>query len=234
MNCKECQEEIVELLAAGAAQLPREVSEHQRTCPICGRFYETQANLFRTMNASLQALANQSMPPSLLPGIRARLDQLPVTRRAWISSWSFAGIAVVAILAVSLSYVLRRPESHPNSSDNGTAVSRSVSNQVPAVQTARNPVTSPPPRTHGRASTAVPSLALSEPVPEVIVLAEERRAFAKFVAELPEERDVALALTRAASPSSDEPIEIALLQIESLDLKPFEGSEPQQQAKPAR
>jgi hypothetical protein len=53
---------------------------------------------------------------------------------------------------------------------------------------------------------------------------EERQAFARFVAELPDEREVALALTRPASALEDVPVEIALLQIESLELKPLEGT----------
>ncbi len=61
------------------------------------------------------------------------------------------------------------------------------------------------------------------PEPEVIVLAEEREAFAEFVAEVPQEPSVALALTRPSPESADEPLEIALLRIDGLEVKPLES-----------
>jgi len=224
MNCKECQERILEALAAGASQLSREASEHQRNCPVCREFGDAQVSLFRSMDAGLHAMVNQSVPPSLLAGLRARLDRPPVTRLGWIPQWSYALLAVVAILIMSIGYVSRRPGDRPNLLGSTPAVSRNASNPVLEVQPARkSPTTSLRP-THKRADREVPSLASSESEPEVIVLAEEREAFAKFVAELPLEREVALALTRPAAVSEDVPVEIAMLQIETLELKPLEGT----------
>jgi hypothetical protein len=59
---------------------------------------------------------------------------------------------------------------------------------------------------------------------EVLVLAEERAAFARFVSDLPEERDVAVALTRQEADGNDKTVEIALLRIDELDVKPLESS----------
>jgi hypothetical protein len=222
MNCKQCQENIVKSLAVSAELLPGKVAAHRQTCPACREFYIQQASLFRSIGAGLQVMANQAIPPSLVPGLRVRLDQQPLARRAWIPSWSFAAVAAVAVLAVGVTYVRRAPERHPNFPEIEAMVSATVGNPVPAVQSPRKTVDPAPRRTYKRpkpvASLPVPSEAASE----VIVLAEERRAFVKFVAELPEERDVALALTRPASPATDAPVEIALLQIESLEVKPLE------------
>ena len=55
-----------------------------------------------------------------------------------------------------------------------------------------------------------------EEAPEVIVLAEEREAFGRFVAKVPENPQKAVALTHAAAVQQDLPVEIALLQIERL------------------
>jgi len=77
-------------------------------------------------------------------------------------------------------------------------------------------------RTKKSATSAVLSPAPAEPVPEVIVLAEERQAFAKLVAELPKEKEVALALTRPAPAVPDVPVEIALLMIGIVEVKPLE------------
>jgi hypothetical protein len=61
-------------------------------------------------------------------------------------------------------------------------------------------------------------------VPEVIILSEEQRAFAKFVADVPEEPAVALALNHPSPPPADSSSEIALLQIDSLEVKPLEST----------
>jgi hypothetical protein len=223
MNCKQYQEKILESLASGAGLFPGEVTAHRQACPVCRGFHEQQASVFRSIDAGLRAMANQEVPPSLVPGLRARLDQEHPPRRAWIPGWSFAvTVVAVGVLAVGIAYVRRPPESRPNSSGSGPMVSRGAGNPAPVVQPPSKTVGGLPSRTHKGVSSSAPLPSRSEAAPEVIVLAEERQAFVKFVAELPEERDVALALTRPAPPEADVPVEIALLQIESLEVKPLE------------
>jgi len=224
MNCKQCQEGILESLAGGADRRAREVSDHEQTCEVCREFREAQASLFRSMDAGVQFLANQSMPPSLLPGVRARLEHTAVLHRGRVPNWSFAIVAAVAILAVSVGYALRPPSRHPSSPSNGSVVSQYRGAPAATVQKPWNSEPVSPHREHKRSSTVARTPASSPSVPQVIVLAEERNAFVKFVAELPEKKEVALALTRAAEAPEDVPIEIALLQIESLELKPLEGT----------
>jgi hypothetical protein len=59
---------------------------------------------------------------------------------------------------------------------------------------------------------------------EVIVLAEEREAFAKFVAAIPSNENVAVALSRPAPSVPGAPVEIALLQVSSMKVDPLEGT----------
>jgi len=224
MNCKQCQEKILESLAAGSAQLPREESDHQQTCPVCRKFRDAQDSLYRSMDAGLYSVANQAVPPSLLPGIRARLSQEQVADRGWISRWSFAVVTAVALLAVSVGYVRHRSENQLNSPEVGMVVSQSTGNSTPVAKTLRIPVNVSSDRKYKRASPVAPPLAASETIPEVIVLPEERQAFARFVAELPEEREVALALTQPAPAREDVPVEIAFLKIDSLALRLLEGT----------
>jgi hypothetical protein len=60
--------------------------------------------------------------------------------------------------------------------------------------------------------------------PEVLVLREEQEAYAHFVTELSKDRDSAIVLTSAAAEGGDAPVEIALLTIKSVEVKPLEGS----------
>ncbi len=224
MNCKQCQESIIELLAAGSAQIPREVSDHQQACRVCRDFHELQASLFRSMNAGLHTMVNEAIPPSLLPGVQSRLSQEQLAARGWISRWSFAVVTAVALVAVSAGYVWHWPANRLNSREVATAVFQSTGDSLPVAQAPRKPVVASSNRKYKRTNSVVSPAATSETIPEVIVFPEERQAFARFVAEIPEEREVALALTRPAPAPEDVPVEIALMRIDNLELKPLEGT----------
>jgi hypothetical protein len=220
MNCKLCQEKILESLAVGTEPLASEVSTHKDSCLACRGYYDTQQNLFRSIDAGLRSFANHPVPPSLVPGVRARLDEKSTPRRSGYFSWSFAAVAALVILTAGIGYTLRRPENHPNSREVFSVASRSASNPVPAaLPPAKSSNVAPRP-----IAKRVSPDAASTTAPEIIVLAEERQAFARFVAEIPREREVAMALTKPAREQADDPLEIALLQIESLEVKPLEGT----------
>jgi hypothetical protein len=55
----------------------------------------------------------------------------------------------------------------------------------------------------------------------VIVRPEERRAFAQLVAELPANRNMALALANPAPAQAEDSLEISLLQMGSVEVKPL-------------
>ena len=224
MNCKQCQEKILEALASDAALLPSEVSAHRETCPVCREFYETEASLFHAMDSGLQAIVNEKVPLSLIPDLRAELHQQPIASRAWNPSWSFALVAALAVLAMGAGFFRHGPQIRPNPSEIGPVASRGVGNSMPAVYPPPKLATGGPHRSNNRASSAATLPAPAEPPPEVIVLAEERAAFAKFVAKLPEEKEVALALTQPAPAAPDAPVEIALLEIGSVEVKPLEAT----------
>lgn len=225
MNCKDCQEEILEALAAGAGSLPREAAEHRESCAMCREFCETQASLFRAMDSGMQVMMNQAITSSLIPRVRARLLEQPVTRSAWLPSWSFAVVAAVAIVSVSTHFVRPRSEGHPKLPASGIVASQSLGNPTLVAPLPSEPAIILPSRTYNRGSSAVPSPIPAESTPEVIVLAEERQAFAQFVAELPKQKDVAVALTRPAPAERDVPVEIAFLLIGNVEVTPLEGTQ---------
>ena len=223
MNCKQYQERILTSLLASEVRLPRELIAHQQECAVCREFFEAQTSLFRAMDAGLQAMVNQEIPPSLIAGVRARLDEGQVPGRAWFPTGSFALVAAVAILIVGIGYVGHRTKSQARFSESASVTSHSVANPERPVPPALSSMTAPPHRKLKIAGPRTFSPTAPEAAPEVIVHAEERQAFAKFVAEIPEERDVALALARPAPVVQGDPVEIALMQIDSLEVKPLES-----------
>jgi anti-sigma factor RsiW len=221
MNCQQSQKGILDALAAGEAKLPGALAAHQQDCAACQTYYKSQARLFRQLEEGLTAIASEEVPASLLPRVRARLDEEPPQRYSWIPGWRMAAVAAV-ILGVSLGFALHQPKHHAVLPENVSVATRGVENPVPGVQSPRTVVTPSlnQGHEHGRTSAAVAKS--SEAVPEVVVLPEERAAFAKFVGQLREQQEVALALAHAAPANDDLPAEIASLEIEGLEMKPLD------------
>jgi hypothetical protein len=224
MNCQQYQQKILESLAAGEGVQAGELTTHLNSCTACREFHAAQQNLFHAIDGGLRSLANPPVPVSLLPSLRVRLDEKSIANPTHLRGWSWSLVAVTAavLLAVSVNHRFRHATTPPasNYATSAAAVSRSIedlpvrprSHRESAKNAARNP--------NAKQATA----AASSNAPEVIVLAEERQAFAKFVAEVPVEPNVALALARPAPAAASDTVEIALLQIDGLDLQPLEGS----------
>lgn len=226
MNCKRVRENLVNSLAAGESVPSGELALHIRSCAGCRFFYETESNRLRSIDTGLQSMVNQDIPTSLLPSFRARLSQHVEPRRSWFPAWSIAaGVAGVAAVVV-LSFTLSRPrqllESHPSFPLKSSAAAIQNSNPPPALPTGRKFDAVPSTATHRRIRSSSPVPDGAPASSEVIVLAEEGRAWAEFVAKIPQNKTVALALTRPAATLPDPPIEIALLRIEQMELKPLE------------
>lgn len=227
MNCALVQKQIVDSLAAEQTLLPAEVALHLKNCPACQACYEEQRRLFRSLGTSLEALANAEVPPSLLPRVRARVEGQPPSRRVGFYGWSFASIAVAAILLLSFGWIRHRPASNPALANVTAEIARTVIPEpVKPVAVAEAPEVTAAARVRAKRPGPRPSIPVAtESATEVIVLPEERAAFARFVAQVPEDPAVALALTHPAPNGNQAPIEIALLTIKPLDVKPLEPLE---------
>ncbi len=223
MNCQQCQQKVLESLASGESVPAAEFAVHLKSCAACRHFYSGQQELFLSIDSGLRSLANPSIPPSLLPSVRARLDENPFPNYASFYRWSLIAVTIMAILVISVGYSLRRTSTTPSASAlQPTALaSRNVDNPRPVERPHQQPLTKVTSRSKvGHAA----SMADTNKMPEVIVLAEERQAFVRFVAEVPDEPSVALALAHPAPAASGDVGEIALLQIDPLEVKPLESA----------
>ena len=224
MNCRQYQKRILDAFAAGEATFPDALVGHKRSCRACRAYWESQASLFCSIDAGVKAIANEEVPRSLAPGVRALLnDELP-SPSSWMSAWEVAAVAA-AILAVSFGSVLYRPVRH-TVSPNDRVPAHSVESPVAVM---RRPAEDARPlpsrelkRTGARAFSHSGEISAAA-MPEVIVLPEERAAFARFVADTPEQ-GVVLAVTRAAPSNEDVPFEIAVLEIHELEVQSLDPS----------
>jgi hypothetical protein len=223
MNCQQYQERILDAFAAGEATFPDALVEHKRNCGACRAYYESQASLFCSIDEGVKAIANEEVPRSLVPGVRALVqDELP-SPSSWMSVWEVAAVAA-AILAVSFGWVLYRPVRH-TVSRNDRAPAHSVESPVAVMRRPAEDARPSPSRERKRTSARAfgHGADSAAAMPEVIVLPEERAAFARFVADTPE-HGVVLAVTRAARSNEDVPFEIAVLEIHELEVQSLDPS----------
>ena len=223
MSCEQYREKMFDVLADGATALSVEISAHLGICAGCREFYEEQRSLLAAVDAGVRAMVNEEAPASLLPMVRARIEEAPTRRKTWHPAWGMA-VAAAVILAIGLGMIRHSQE------QNGqwTEVVRVPSPDSAAIVT--TPGASGMEQRAEQKKQSVPRKAMarnlvpSSQVAEVMVLVDEREAYATFVARLPEERAAAAGLVRPAA-QQEGPVEIALLQIKELEVDPLERSE---------
>jgi len=137
MLCKRYKDALIEAAASGT-EPHGDLRAHLAGCAECHSAFEQERSLFASIDASLHVAANAEVPASLLPRVRARLDQESTPRLIWATNWLV--LASVAVLFVI--FFAARALWRPN------AVHQPV-------ESARNPVVQPlpavPPQNHGPA-----------------------------------------------------------------------------------
>ena len=225
MNCQVAQEKITEGFAAGSAVLSQDVRTHQENCAKCRLFYKQETNLFALLDAGLQNLANQPVPTSLLPRLRAALEQTPLHHTFTLPAWSVVAVAATTVLVLSLSILWNRGQRAPLGHERApveAVVSKKTTPKSPHRSDAR---TIDSIRLATKTYTISPRAKMSEPVPEVIVAGAEREAYTRFVATHVGDR-VRTPMTNVDSASAGEAtLEIASLRIKTIEVQPLEGTE---------
>ena len=221
MKCKRAQEEISRSLVSGESEIGREFGQHLQDCAACGAFFADQVALFQALDSHLRAIATEPVPPSLLPGVRVRLQEvLPPPQGT--RTWQLATMGALVILSAAAVMPLRRSVTPVSTTGSTPAVAyseNSAKRSRPALGRA------PLPQPLAPQVTRKAGVATTSSTAEVLVLREEQQAYVHFVNELSKDRDAAVALTLAAHASEDVPVEIALLAINSVEVKPLEGTD---------
>ena len=222
MSCKEHRQAILDSLATGENALPAAVNQHLPTCAACSGFYQEQHELFRSMRSALEAAVNQPLPPSLIPGLRSRLEENPGSRPFFSTAWKLMALPAVLVFIVSLG-LFWRGTPHRNVATVNEPAKQISDAPIAAKEKAPNITATLSAKPSRSARGASPAREEPRPVePEVIVLPEEREAFARFVARMPHTPDAALALTRPAESRNESSVEIALLRIADLRVEPLD------------
>jgi hypothetical protein len=220
MLCTHYKNALVEAAASGA-EPQGELCAHLAACADCRAAFEQEQSLFSSIDAGLHAAANAEMPASLLPRVRARLDEVAVPQRRWFHPFVFAAASIALAFAI-----FQFARTHQFGRDNqakqtpqieAPATNTGLQNSGPGTRIVSSNRNNSKTRGH---STLFRLVASSQP--EVLVPPDEREAFSRFVAVLGERREVALALVTPAPQTKDEPASLEPLQIKGLEIKTLE------------
>ena len=201
---------------------------HQESCSECRDYFQSHASLFRAIDQGLSSIANSPVPPSLLPAVRARLAGQPAGHSFRFHGWPLAALATAALVVV-FAFFWHRPTQRDKAVPDVARVTAprtlDPERDTPVIpESPRRAELRPHPGKQRSSSTLPAEVTHDEPSSEVIVLAEEREAFVRFVAEVPENRAAAAGLTRRM-PENEPIVEIALLTIKPVEVKLLESSE---------
>jgi hypothetical protein len=225
MPCEHYKDALIEAAASGS-QPQGDLRAHLDACAPCRALFEQEQSLFASIDVGLRATANAAVPASLMPRVRARLDETVAAQHRWLQPLIFAAASVALAFAI---FLFARP--HRSSPDNQAKQTPQIpvseppttnahnQNSVSGTQIVSSHMNNSPARVH---STLLLPVASSQP--EVLVPPDEREAFARFVATLQERGEMAVALVTPATPEKGEPASLEPLQINRLEVKPLEGT----------
>ena len=226
MPCQTYKDALIEAAASGAA-LHGDLRAHVDGCSDCRATFEQEQSLFASIDAGLQITANAEVPASLLPRVRARLDQTVMPQSHWVQSMIFgcAGAALAFLL-----FLFVRPHRHGSDDQAGgvaaipapvtVAPNAHAENSLLPAQIAATRATQ---LRSGKNSTLFHAAASSKP--EVLVPQDEREGLARFVAALNQRGDVATALLAQAREKKDALVSVDPLQISDLEIETLESKE---------
>ncbi|HYL09234.1 MAG TPA: hypothetical protein VEU31_00730 [Candidatus Acidoferrales bacterium] len=231
MACERYREELLGA-AAGWLEPEREMrfDVHWRACSACREEYERQKRLFDAVEAGLRERINEELPVGFAARVRARVNDRTAPRQLWFPRWvpAWSAVAAAAVLAAGLLVVhgIRRG-----------AGGRQVQTAPLAANVAPHEIAKPSgvnsAETPGARTVSLPHRVQKEAAtaasaePEVLLPAAQKMAMVQLVEAL-RKGEVQGEMLLAANDKL-QPVQIAPLEIELVEVKPLEESWPQPQ-----
>ncbi len=226
MPCEYNKDALIEAAATGG--VPQgELRAHLAGCVSCRAAFEQEQSLFTAIDSGLRTTANDEVPPSLLPRVRAAVDEAVFTHTYWVNRWSVLTAAALAVVVIFKVSILRHTNSGGYRQDSVVISSTPRPKQAPpsVVSSARSKLTAASLPTLSQVKNALPQEALSSrsSTLEVLVPDEERVALERFLGA---EQEAATQISLAPRPPQ-KIVDISPLEIAKLDLAPIDKHDAQ-------
>ena len=235
MPCQHYKDALIEVAASDAAP-QGELRAHLDECASCRAAFDQEQFLFAAIDSSIHAAVNTEVPPSLLPGVRARLDEVAAPRFRWARSLVFAsaGVALAFFVFLLVRPHHTTPENQAKQSPaaaapdtpqaNGKPITEIASSESAELSTADGVVGNVIARRKMvKLPTLLPPAASGNP--EILVPSDEREGLAQLVATLNRHGDVAAAFLAQRPEKKDALVTMDPLKISDVEIKPLEGTE---------
>jgi hypothetical protein len=223
MSCETYREALTQAAASGTEPLGA-ASAHLDSCASCRNFFDEERSLFCAIDAGLRRPANQEVPASLLPRVRAQVMGESSPRFGGMFRW--AAITALAVAVMTFALLRKNRQIEPRLTPSRPAVARIPNASAPS-EPQENSST---PRIHSFAAVhrnAKPSFrppATTAEDAQVLVAAGQAQAVALLI------KDLRLGAIRGESLTAEgrdrtlhelkiSPLEIAPLTVEPLDVE---------------
>lgn len=222
MPCQPYKDALVQTAASGA-EPAAELRKHLAACAECRSAFALEQSLFASIDSGLRLTANSEVPASLLPRIRARLDETPTHARFWSANrLVFASAAALLLASVTAYALLRtRKDNPPANTAQTTSPSAPAKSSQPALAPSspdKKSLASLPNTLVVRAPMRHPRPTLATSAPEVIVPPDEELLLTNYAQQW-RRRKQPLLLAEAATEIDFPLLQVLPIQITELDVK---------------
>ena len=225
MPCEHFEDALIEAAASGVAPQGK-LRAHLDACASCRAEFAREQSLFGAIDSSVRAAANAEVPASLLPRVRASLDEAIVTRPRWIVTWPVLAGAAVCVAILFTAIVFRQSNRVPKPDDSVASNSPTQrANVSPRIPDSAGPSLRPGPSTPPRVSIAknvAPGQATDshDSTPEVLVPRDQEVLLVSYAQQWGSRRRAPL-VAGDADQTAVALLEVAPIQITELDVKPL-------------
>ncbi len=225
MSCEHYENALTDAAAIGAEPLG-ELRAHLVECASCSASFAEEQALFAGIDSSLRSAVNTEVPPSLLPRVRLGLDEIvspqPHLNLGWTVVVSAAFVSALLFFAYAIRqnpFTVHPIESAKNQS--GTPkITESAHGPLVSTPSGKSGLHSLRPRAVVR-SSLLPELPLSaRSVPEVLVPHDQELLLASYARQWSSRKRAPL-IAGDANQSAVALLEVSLIQIPELDVKPL-------------
>jgi hypothetical protein len=230
MTCHHYKQALLELAARCAEPAP-DLHAHLQACSSCRSAFENERNLFASIDSCLRSSTNAEIPSSFIPTVRAQLQrESPAAQgSARITNpllW-LPAIGATAIILFIFPRLERRIKPQPTAEHFAT---KRIESPVATATTTANPSRA----TSTSITTAVRERSASKAIrpdknlvragstdPEILVPPDQEILLARYADQFRWHHQSSATLLTEVAPDQTAPLQVPLIQIAELDVKPL-------------